>query len=1187
MNRGGTPVAKPQRVSRLRQMVIGAMLACSMSLSEAALDSGIVPARFLTERTNIGTNPLFLFYFPECVTGGTTFSDSESTAPIGTLSSPRTPVCPSNDGFTNSNNGVTMDGTKRTTLTGFQSSAQLSGTITDFSIELWVRTTSALDVTNAEYVLFEIAESVPGGSGFAWGCVTEYALRLVYLTSVSALQFEYKPANLGVCGLTDAFAFFTFTPGQLYHIVVSVDESSGITIYLDGVSEATGNANQGNLDLGALASSFVYIGDSPGALSTSNQANQRPWDGEILLVSFYDIALSQPQAASLRTAFLPNHPPAVRTTSRVGEEDNSLIINFTNLVDYYDEDEKAPVPLTQSIQFLVETTPGAGTLSDDTGVIDVSGGAHTIVGQLSYSQNVPNAFNFSDSFTFSVDDQVAPTKSAAATMNLFIGATNDIPTAEDVNVQTAAFQIVPVVFQGTDNNDCIPNCESGFEPRRMNFVSVGSSFGQLKQVNGGTLDCTAPLGADINSGQFLLDSQGQFLACYEAAGDDTINSNGIVGVDTITYTVSDAFETSPSGTVTVTVTSVLSVLSTFNHVQIEDEVTEIAGNLTGLSLNKSYAIELVGVDNKCDDVIGEQVVPKVGVLGCPRVKEYGISRPLPTQGTILVDDGGVLKAVTESDLNAEGFYVVPGNGSKVLFVPDANYFNVAPYPLCKNNIVPGVDTQISICAIHETQPSNPYEGPSGICAGPFCTSFTTLSFNGTFGFCSASTCPVELHYRLKVGVAISEEDAVADINVFVQSTLDRTPLIFSPSRSLAANGGGYPKNVNTPVRTSSGEPMRLDPIDQNQRIIGAQFVLSGNADESRLKVASSLLSAKPRDDDLQYDQCFFQGCDPKEPLDLAIIRTYASQMDEFMAALEFSHIGNAKNLEENLNVVIRDIFEFLAAPENFESFLILLVTNFDGGGGGGNGILSDIQFIAIASAVGLLILMCLISYCGCLGTRARNLTRSCLQVQSLLTRDNEVPYSDADQRKSIRNSRDLKGAEEAMIKEIRKRHAGERFVLNLIWCGSKLCPCCITYDPKMARVTSDEEEERKMIAFLEQKLAHAPKDDDRTHVIDEEHWTDWRLEYDEQDHPFWWNQRTGQSQWYSPFPEGHPMLEDAKKRFERKGLREEEPKKNKRGAPPKPKKNKKRKPPPKPKGKRPNNGKLFEPKPPPGPKQDR
>lgn len=107
-------------------------------------------------------------------------------------------------------------------------------------------------------------------------------------------------------------------------------------------------------------------------------------------------------------------------------------------------------------------------------------------------------------------------------------------------------------------------------------------------------------------------------------------------------------------------------------------------------------------------------------------------------------------------------------------------------------------------------------------------------------------------------------------------------------------------------------------------------------------------------------------------------------------------------------------------------------------------------------------------------------------------------------------------------------------MLKLIWCGSTLCPCCFTHDPKKAQLSSDEEEERAMLCIF--APPGAPKDDDRTHVIDEEHWTDWRLEYDEQDHPFWWNQHTGQSQWYSPFPEGHPLLEVAKKRLERKGL---------------------------------------------------
>ena len=1179
-------------ISRVARLLTAVVVAFSLHGSDAALDSSIVPTRFLTARTAIGTDPLFLYYFPECVTGGTSFADSISPSSLGALSSPTTPVCPSNDGFTNSNNGVVVDGTRGTSLSGFQSANQLSGTITDFSIELWVRTTSALDAPSAQYVLFEVAESAPGGSGFGWLCAQEFALRLVYQASISELLFQYKPTGSGSCSNTDASASFTFTSGQLYHIVISVDAVSGIDIIIDGSSQATGSTNLGDLDLASVAQSFVYVGDSPGALSTSLDGTVFPWDGEILLAAFYTgVALTTTQAGNLRTAFLPNSRPAVKTSSRVGEEDNNLTITFSNLVDYYDEDEKSST-VTATIQFIVESTPSFGDLFDSTGLISVSGGAHTIVGTLRYFQSTPNSFNFSDSFTYSVDDQIAA-KTAAATMNLFIGATNDVPTADDINIQTPAFQIATVTFQGRDQNDCAgPTCEDGFAPIRMDTVSVGNSFGQLRRVNGGTQTCEAPLGTPITGGEnFILDSQGQFVACYEAAGDDTINSNGIVGVDTITYTVSDAFETSSAGTVTVTVTSVLSVLSTFIHVQNEDEVTESVGNVSGLAFNKSYAIELVGVDNKCDDVIGENVVPKVGVLGCPRVKEYAISRPLPTSGTILVDDDGVIKAVTEADLNAEGFYVVPGNGSRVIFLPEANFFNAAPHPLCKNNIVPGVDTQISICAIHATTPADPYQGPA--CTGPLCSDtipFTTTSFNGTFGFCSETECPGEIHYRLKIGLAISEEDSTADVNVFVKSTLDRTPLVFSPARSLAGNQRGYAKNTNTPVRTSNNEPMLMNPIDQNQRILEVRFVLAGSASQSRIQVEPVFLGTKPRNDDLQYDGCWFQGCEPSEPLDLATIATFPSQLDQFMENLQYFHIDNTKNLEENLNVIVRDIYEFTGAAENFDNNLLILVLNFESSGGGGNGILSDIQFIAIASAVGLLILMCLISYCGCLGTRARNLTRSCFKVQSLLSRDNEVPYSASAERKSLRNSRDLQGAERAMRQELHKRHAGERFVLKLLWCASVLCPCCCTYDPKKVKIETDDDDERKMIAFLQQKLAHAPKDDDRTHVIDEEHWTDWRLEYDEQDHPFWWNQRTGQSQWYSPFPEGHPMLEQVKKQhLEKEGLRgnDESIKKDKRGAPPKPKKNKKRKPPPKPKGKKPKNGKLFEPKPPPGPKLDR
>ena len=1179
-------MAVAEATRRWIALVCAAVIACKLPLSEAALDSGIVPSRFLTARSGIGTDPLFLYYFPECVTGGTTFADSIIPSALGTLSSPTTPVCPSNNGFTNSNNGVVVDGTRSLSLSGFVSSNQISGTITDFSLELWVRTDSALDVASAQYVLFEIGESTPGGSGFGWGCGSEYVARLVYFQS-GLLRFEFEDSNALSCALTDVAAAFTFTQGQLYHIVVTVEEGVAATLYADAVSLAGGGASSGGtggINFGATTSEFVYVGDSPGALSTSGIAVTRPWDGEILMAAFYDIRLTQPQISSLLTAFLPNHRPAVKTSSRTGQEDANLTISFTSLVDYYDEDEKSST-VTAALQFLIESTPSSGFLFDDTGVISVAGGAHTVVGTLQYGQNVPNLFNFTDSFTYSVDDQIAA-KTAAATMNLFIGASNDIPVAENIQISTPAFQIVDVVFQGSDNNDCSgPTCEGGFEPQSMQVQVVGNSFGQLKRVNGGTLDCTAPLGADITNGQtFTLNSQGQFLACYEAAGDDTINANGIVGIDSITYTVSDAFETSPSGTVTVTVTSVLSVANTLTHVQTEDEVVESAGNATGSAFDKTYAIDLIGIDNKCDDVdiTGTIVTPKVGVSGCPRQKEYVISPPLPSTGTLLVDDGGSIKAITDADLVAEGFYLIPGNGSKVLFLPNENFFNAAPHPLCKFSLT-GADTQISRCAV-----GSPYLGPA--CVGPFCadgTPFTTLSFNGTFGFCSESTCPAEINYRLKIGLAISEEDTTPDIQIFVKSTLDRNPLVFFPARSLGAGGTGYGK-FDTPLRTDSGDPMVLDPLDQDQRIVGARFLLGGAATQSKIRVSSTLIGSRPTNDDLAYDNCFFQGCDKDAD---ASIFTFPSQMNEFLAALTYSHIDNTKNLEENLSVFIRDRYLFTADPPDQESYLYVLVLNFAESGGGGGGILSDIQFIAIASSVGLLILMCLISYCGCLGTRARNMTRSCLQVQSLLTRDNEVPHTEAEKRKSLRHSRDLMDAEKAMRKEIHDRQSGERCVLRLLWCASVICPCCCKYEGKKLKL-DEEETERRMIGFLEQKLAHPPKEDDETHVVDEDHWLDWRLVYDEQDHPFWWNQRTGQSQWYSPFPEGHPMLETLKKQH--LGLREEKEaagkKKAKRGPPPKPKKSKKGKkrgPPPKPKGPKP---KRFDPAPPPpkgGKKLDR
>jgi acid phosphatase type 7 len=149
----------------------------------------------------------------------------------------------------NTNTAVGFDSNKDRVSMGDPASGALDFGTGDFSVEAWIRTTSA-----AGRVVVGKRTSGPGWSIAVSGTSGHHGEVAATIADGAVTRLAYGPTK-------------RVDDGAWHHVVVAADRDTGITVYVDGVSRATAGATTGsisnlvNFEVGRVSNFGVYRGD--------------------------------------------------------------------------------------------------------------------------------------------------------------------------------------------------------------------------------------------------------------------------------------------------------------------------------------------------------------------------------------------------------------------------------------------------------------------------------------------------------------------------------------------------------------------------------------------------------------------------------------------------------------------------------------------------------------------------------------------------------------------------------------------------------------------------------------------------------------------------------------------------------------------------------------------------------------
>jgi len=929
-------------------------------------------------------------------------------------------------------------------------------------------------------------------------------------SDINFAKFQVR-VDSGTCSsFTFSLSRAAFEGEHLITVTYQGGLSETASLYLDNSHIQTNSPSNNRSPIISDTSSIIVGGDDLG-----NDVAE----GLMLGVAIYSQALTLGQVEDLHDAFLPNSDPVVLSDFNFTHaEDANTLINFS--LAFFDFEESS-----QTIDFNIVTRPSDGIFSDNSGDITTNG--VQVDGDLMYRQNTEHLFDNTDEFVFTVTDGFAT--SGNSNGDIIYTPTNDDPVIISQNFSVPEGREREVKLIGQDLLD--KNGAPSNQPVDITINSVGTTanFGTWKFVNGS--ECNN--GNDITFPETLtVAAEGDdwvITICYLAnpAGVGPPTDDGIIGTDTISYFISDgdgadsAVETS-----TMFVTSVINVgCDEFGEVSCMEVMEE----------DTEAIIELQGFDAECDD---KDPVP----AACVNRSKTFIIFALPEFAEVYVNKTGfsepqLLTAQDLEDSTDPAGYVLLDQ--YVNLVPNANYFNMAIYESCNAN--PTGTTAQSNCA-DPAGSHNPCSPPSGtfgqapysLCdassepgfTADYTTSSMSVSNRTTLGLCDNGVdegCPIELFYRVRVGVVTSPlnlAQATPATIVWVLNNEDDVATTISDE-----NMGIFREDTAAlVVGADDGLPIVLDDVSQdatNMRIDvddnqGDLTAYSINQEASDAFASTDFVGVDFFIDDSRGKFCIFSGC-RNTSLE---VQGVASKLNFMLKNMRFIYNGQVPDgTQESIPMFMRVIYPyritgFGSVTETRTLNMLIGIPAKDSD----CGIICDLRFIAIASSAGILILMCLISYMQSAGHCCFRRARAFQNISGVMNRSEGINRRNG---AGVVIEHEVEHAIHSSAQQVKK--AG-----FFLWMFSALCPCCCTYDKDAVNRAADEHAIARTVA---DDLRHKVAEDrlpagDLNHEMnystaDPEHIFNWEKHTtikDGRQVTFYYNRVTDKSQWHSPFP---------------------------------------------------------------------
>uniref|UniRef100_A0A6S8E4H0 WW domain-containing protein n=1 Tax=Aplanochytrium stocchinoi TaxID=215587 RepID=A0A6S8E4H0_9STRA len=937
--------------------------------------------------------------------------------------------------FVNSRNGIKLsDATGSSSKSScVATSSAIGSTIANsmisngFSIELWYHNfdTSVTEYTESDHVLFEIANASYSGPA---QCGLHYSVRLAYSSASQQVVLRVDDdQNPGGCPLPITAVLSNADFQGLHHLAITylaTGPSSGtrtVNFYHDGVS--IGSSVASTNATADINSAYSLI------LGCSTDSIKAEAEGEFNAFALHSTALSPGNISTNFEAFLPNSHPVVADVEIDHLEDDSTDINFTNM--YYDFDEEQGKDSEQSITLIVSSLPPRGVLSDDiTVTVEVADlPDYAATGTLHYNQTIQNEFTGTDQFDFKIrDGGVGFGISDTASITLNFQPTNDAPVAIADNYTVPVTKEIEIFAVGVDPLDAADDVTL-HEPLTVTFLSTSTSnFGQYRRLNGTECD-----GGEIISLPLVLpvvnSSNGVFGAsiCYEAflpLENETDPVDGIVGQDTVIHLLTDGSGSNSSEAESrIAVAGLLSVgcdeFGTLSCVEVMDEDTELI-------------IELKGTDSLCENKVSPP--PE-----CPRTKNF-IIYDLPQDGQILANISGNLTVLDEFHVNnGDGFLL---EDPFVKFIPNKDYFNMAIYKSCRD-FGGGTNVGISECAdrnqVGGTNFTHNPCTPSLDSSYTLCLSnpaYTTSSLDHgsgrtALGSCGAGLeegCPVVISYRLNVNGSLSSAALAEDIPgtiVWVRNVENDLASIVGSADNLYS---GFEVNAAPKViGTGAGEvPIQVEHQTQDTAVIDL-IITSTDPEFIELSLTDNA-TASIQDDFEGKDFGITSDCILTVCNGTFEVRGIASKLNFILENLQFAYTGEVDGSGTEkvaLFVLLLDPYSTNKGGTRIEAQFNIEIGSPDGDEN--CGILCDLKFIAIVSALGIFILASCLSYCQVAGHFCY---REAMAVEEIVG---------AGQKSHDTNMHQLEHAvEHLVIAESNRQKCAARLLLWL----SCLLPCC-------------------------------------------------------------------------------------------------------------------------------------------------
>ncbi|MBT8088804.1 MAG: cadherin-like domain-containing protein, partial [Gammaproteobacteria bacterium] len=205
------------------------------------------------------------------------------------------------------------------------------------------------------------------------------------------------------------------TLGEWTHVACAWSPQ-GLTVYVDGVAEATDTAVQGSLDANSGLHTF--------GAREKNGSMSRFFTGTLDEIQIYDLTLSDAEVFALYEAMAPgvNTAPTADEQAVSTAADTPLAITLTG-----------SDPESDPLTFAIAAAPSNGSLSGT-------------APDVTYTPN--GGYVGADSFTFTVDD--GEFTSVAASVSITVTAVNTAPTADEQAVSTAADTPLAITLTGSD-----------------------------------------------------------------------------------------------------------------------------------------------------------------------------------------------------------------------------------------------------------------------------------------------------------------------------------------------------------------------------------------------------------------------------------------------------------------------------------------------------------------------------------------------------------------------------------------------------------------------------------------------------------------------------------------------------------------------------------------------------------------